>query len=58
MEMTWPCERFKSDKPLARGRRDYLPRFPDHEATEKQIQTKIKRKRKWAKSRVLQTYPP
>jgi hypothetical protein len=41
MEMTWPWEIFGSDKPLGSGRREDLPRFQDHIATEKEIPNKI-----------------
>jgi hypothetical protein len=58
MEMTRPWDGFEVDKPLGRGIKGDFSRFQDHEATEKQIQTEIERKRKWAESRVLQTYPP
>jgi hypothetical protein len=58
MDMTWYWDDFEVDKPLGRGIKGDLSRFQDHYATEKQIQTKIKRKRKWAKTRVSQTYPP
>jgi hypothetical protein len=41
MEMTWPWDRFENDKPLGSGRREDLPRFQDHIATEKELQIKI-----------------
>ena len=41
MEMTWPWDRFENDKPLGSGRREDLPRFQDHIATEKEIPNKI-----------------
>ena len=41
MEMTWHWEIFEDDKPLGRRRRDDLPRFQDHIATEKELQIKI-----------------
>ena len=43
MEMTWPWDRFENDKPLGSGRREDLPRFQDHIATEKkELQIKIR----------------
>ena len=52
--MTWPWDRFESDKPLGSGRRENLPRFQDHIATEKgtpnKNSKKSKRKRKDQKS--------
>ena len=40
MEMTWPWDRFENDKALGSGRREDLPRFQDHIATEKELQIK------------------
>ena len=61
MEMTWHWERFESDKPLGRGRRDDLPRFQDHRATEKEFQIKVQRnpkEKERAKNRGVTNLPP
>ena len=60
MEMTWPWDRFESDKPLGRGIRDDPLRFQDHRATEKKFQIKFKeiqRKKKGPKTRVSHFVP-
>ena len=62
MEMTWPRDRFENDKLLGSGKRENLPRFQDHIATEKGTPNKnieeIQKKKKGPKIGVLQTYPP
>jgi hypothetical protein len=61
MEMTWPWDRFENDKPLGSGRREDLPRFQDHIATEKELQIKIRRnpkEKERAKNQGVTNLPP
>ena len=54
MNMTWSRDGYEDDKPLWKGRRGHLLRFPDHIATEKENSSKnlgkSKEKRKGQKS--------
>ena len=61
MEMTWPWDIFENAKPLGSGRREDLPRFQDHIATEKELQIKIRRnpkEKERAKNRGVTNLPP
>ena len=59
MEMTWPWESFGSDKPLGSGRREDLPRFQDHVATEKEIPNKnLKKSKRKRKGQISGCYKP